>query len=270
MSFNLIKPSVLLAPYVKNYWSLSNSSSQESCQTQRIVPDGLISLYFYFSERPQVVAGKPIIEHSVFISGQINQPYDLKVGGSVHLFAITFQPLGAYFLFAKPVHELYNSCVSFSDWLGYSITFLEDKLHEAMTFEQRVEVMETFFIQQMRAPILQLPHARMAGSIASIRDNGGHAGVLDLARNACLSPKHYQRLFTEGIGITPKGYMRIIRFQQALFLRQNNSATDLTTLAHLCNYYDQAHMIHDFKKLTGLTPGKFFSECTPYSDYFND
>lgn len=270
MSYQLIKPSSRLAPYVKNYWSFSSCFEQETCHLQRIVPDGLISLYFYFNDRPQVVSGKPTIDNAVFISGQINQAYDLNVSGSVQLFAITFQPLGASCLFSKPVHELYNNCVSFESWFGIPIGFLEDKLYEAHTFEQRVRIMEAFLIQQMQVSTNRSPISRMRGSINIIRENGGQTGLLDLAEKACLSPKHYQRLFNECIGISPKGYLRIVRFQQALFIRQNNSTVDLTTLAHQCNYYDQAHMINDFKKLTGLTPGKYFSECEPYSDYFND
>jgi len=270
MSYQLSQPSPPLAPYVKNYWGLSSCSEQESYHIQRIVPVGLISLYFYFNARPQVVSGKPTIDHSVFITGQINQAYDLRVGDSIQLFAITFQPLGAFYLFGKPVHELFNNCVSFQSWCGFSITFLSDKLYEATSFEQRVKIMEVFLIQQMQASTNILPYSRMNSSIDLIHENAGQTGLQDMAGKACLSPKHYQRLFNECIGITPKGYLRIVRFQQALLIKQFNSTIDLTTLAYQCNYYDQAHMINDFKKLTGLTPGKYFSQCDPYSDYFND
>jgi len=270
MSYQLSKPSPSLAPYVKNYWSLSSCSEPTSYHVQRIVPDGLISLYFYFHNRPKVVSGKPTIEHSVFISGQINQAYDLRVDGSIQLFAITFQPLGAFYLFGKPVHELINNCVAFQSWCGYSTTFIEDQLFNAQTFGQRVRIMEVFLMQHLQASSRRLPISGISSSIDLIRANGGYNGVHDLAERACLSPKHYQRLFNECIGITPKGYLRIVRFQQALFIKQLNAVVDLTTLAHQCNYYDQAHMINDFKNLTGLTPGKYFSLCEPYSDYFND
>jgi AraC-like DNA-binding protein len=59
-----------------------------------------------------------------------------------------------------------------------------------------------------------------------------------------------------------------VRFQNALFERSQNARMSLTSLAYACGYYDQSHMVHDFKVLTGMTPKHFFEDCPPYSDYF--
>ena len=90
-----------------------------------------------------------------------------------------------------------------------------------------------------------------------------------LASESCLSRKQFERSFSDIIGSSPKQFLKIIRFQNAIFQKSKHPELNLTELAHKCGYYDQAHMINDFKTLSGFTPRYFFSDCDPFSDYFN-
>lgn len=67
---------------------------------------------------------------------------------------------------------------------------------------------------------------------------------------------------------SPKQFLRTIRFQNTLHEKQKNKEISLTELAYNCGYFDQSHMIYDYKLLSGKTPSQYFSECEPYSDYF--
>jgi AraC-like DNA-binding protein len=64
--------------------------------------------------------------------------------------------------------------------------------------------------------------------------------------------------------------MRIVRFQYALHYKWQYPQTKLTGLAYDCGFYDQSHMINEFRDLSGKTPKQYFAECEPYSDYFSD
>lgn len=110
---------------------------------------------------------------------------------------------------------------------------------------------------------------RIAASVNQINIARNTKQIPALAFEACLSRKQFERNFTELIGISPKQFLRVIRFQRALFIQQYNSSLKLTELAADAGYYDQSHMISEFKQLSGYTPKQYFSQCEPFSDYFS-
>jgi AraC-like DNA-binding protein len=89
-----------------------------------------------------------------------------------------------------------------------------------------------------------------------------------LAQMACLSRKQFERVFQDSVGTSPKRFLRTIRFQHAVDEKSRNQELNFTELTYKCGYYDQSHMTTDFRKLTGMTPKEYFSNCDPYSDYF--
>ena len=109
---------------------------------------------------------------------------------------------------------------------------------------------------------------RIAHSIQLIDQAKGEVGIESLASAACFGRKQYERVFSRYIGTTPKKFLRTIRLQHAIYLRSKDASVNLTDLTYISGYYDQSHMINDFQKLTGMTPTQYFSDCEPYSDYF--
>lgn len=78
-----------------------------------------------------------------------------------------------------------------------------------------------------------------------------------LANNACLSVRQFHRLFTEMIGVGPKMYDRIARFEKVTKLKNAQPHKDWLTLALELGYYDYQHLVRDFKEFTALTPNQF-------------
>jgi AraC-like DNA-binding protein len=102
-----------------------------------------------------------------------------------------------------------------------------------------------------------------------IRVNQGMVEIEELSSLACLSRKQFERIFLEYIGISPKQYLKIIRFQSSIFLKSKNEDISLTELAYESGYYDQSHFINEYRKMTGITPKQFFLDCqTIHSDFF--
>jgi transcriptional regulator GlxA family with amidase domain len=109
---------------------------------------------------------------------------------------------------------------------------------------------------------------RIANCIALVNKSKGIIDITALAKASFLSRKQFERTFLTYIGTTPKQFLRIVRFQNSLYAKQKNENLSLTELAYNSGYYDQSHMIYDYKLLSGKTPSQYFSECDPYSDYF--
>ena len=93
--------------------------------------------------------------------------------------------------------------------------------------------------------------------------------IHNLAQTACLSDKQFNRVFHEYVGTTPKEFIRIVRLQRALYTLQTQPDINFAQLAYECGYYDQSHLIKEFKAFSGYTPGEYLALCAPYSDYFS-
>lgn len=268
MSFNYAKPSQLLLPFIKQYWAFKTNAHTGKEHIQRIIPSGLMELTIYLGEKPDVInSNKQIIENST-ISGQQKSFFDLRINRPISLFSISFLPYGAMMFFDIPLNELYNNNIPLKYIIGHKIINLEERLFEAKTFDQQVKLVDAFLISQLHKNYKSFEIKRIYNTILEINKNHGLLTIDTLADKACLGRKQFERTFSEHIGSTPKQFLKIVRFQNALYQKQLNSSTTLTELSYLCGYYDQAHMVNDFKSISGMTPKQFFNDCEPFSDYF--
>jgi AraC-like DNA-binding protein len=154
--------------------------------------------------------------------------------------------------------------------LKESIDRLESNLSETVDFKGKVQLVEAFLMKQLTQKGDDFGQQRMKGSIELINANRGRVEVDALASCACWSRKQYERNFQEIVGTSPKQFMRTVRFQHVLQFKGQQPHTNLTELAYACGYFDQSHMINEFKDFSGRTPRQYFEECEAYSDYFSE
>ena len=83
-----------------------------------------------------------------------------------------------------------------------------------------------------------------------------------------MSRRQFERVFAQDIGISPKQYLKIIRFQYCIFQKQQNVRLNMTGLTYESGYFDQSHFVNDFKSMCGLTPRQYFTENEACSDFF--
>jgi len=268
MGFYFAKPSSVFSPYVKQYWGLNNCLKPGEKHVQRIVPNGLMELTFYLGEKPQLINHhQETIERTV-LSGHCNGPYDLVVTGDLQMFSISFKPIGASMFFHLPMDELFGSIVPARFLLKEKIDELEARLIETTDFRGKVWLVEEFLFTQLVQKQNVYSQNRLNCSIDLINRNKGIVDVNMLASSACWSRKQYERNFQEIVGTSPKQFMRTVRFQYAINYKGLHPNIKLTDLAYECGFFDQSHMINEFRDLSGVTPGQYFAECEPYSDYF--
>jgi AraC-like DNA-binding protein len=88
---------------------------------------------------------------------------------------------------------------------------------------------------------------------------GGEVRVERVAERLGVTARHLRRAFTESVGVGPKDFARTVRLQRAV--RMAATSTDWGRIAAAAGYYDQAHLIADFRELIGLTPGAFLKRA---------
>lgn len=97
----------------------------------------------------------------------------------------------------------------------------------------------------------------------------GSVNIEELSTKLNIGRRHLERQFIDAVGLNPKQYARITRFQHVLALVEQKRYHTLTTLAHNTGFYDQAHFIKDFREFTGLSPRQYFAENLPLVKFFN-
>jgi AraC-like DNA-binding protein len=106
------------------------------------------------------------------------------------------------------------------------------------------------------------------GFAARMLQRGG-TGVGRLAEETNLSPKHFVHEFERQVGVTPKYFGRIQRLQRTIVLVGHRSRVDWPEVALDGGFYDQAHLINEFRRLIGLTPTEYLARRSLYPGYLN-
>jgi hypothetical protein len=106
VSYQISKPSPLLAPFVKQYWVIENCLPAGSTHVQRIVPSGLMDLMFYLGDKPEIADESRDLSECSVVSGQQTGFFDIVVTGKMMLFSITFKPFGAKSVFQSAFHRV--------------------------------------------------------------------------------------------------------------------------------------------------------------------
>lgn len=258
----IIQPSLLLAPYVKHYWFLK--AGVDAVAQQRIISDGYISLVFHRGAQMNHASNNALQERA-FLSGQSMKYSDFIRTGNTDMVCITFRPHGARMFFTLPMNELFNQSVAIDALELPELKELDDRLMNTFDHQYCIVIIESFLLKQLSLS-KEYNFNRISSVVQSI--NKGTTDLDLLAKNCCLSPKQFRRIFAEYVGSNPKDFLRIIRFQRSLYIMQTFRQDSLTDLTFKCGFYDQPHFIREFKYFTGYTPSEYLSICSPYSDYF--
>ena len=268
MPVHFATPSKILAPYIKRYWAIENTLDEGEICVQRIIPTGLTELLLYLTPRPKILNSHKYLSDNVALYGQQNDYYDMELAGNLSVFSVDFQPQGIMQFFKFPLHEICNQNVPLKYISGQAGRDLEEKMGEAATFPHRVNIVETYLLNLLKSNSADFEFRRINHVIEMIKQTYGNIHINQMASGACLSRRQFERVFAEYVGISPKQYQKIIRFQYALFQKQQNNNLNMTELTYGSGYFDQSHFINDFKSMCGLTPKQYFMENEACSDFF--
>jgi len=126
-----------------------------------------------------------------------------------------------------------------------------------------VHILERFLLAH--AAWEQQPHPAVTFALASFQ--AGRHSISEVTAQLGLSPRRFIHLFKEAVGLTPKVYCRVLRFQDTLRLIENNQQISWADLALSCGYFDQAHFIHDFQAFSNLTPQAYLAQRSPFRNH---
>lgn len=143
---------------------------------------------------------------------------------------------------AMPLRDLWPQPID--GWL--------EQLHQAQSVAQKFRVMESALCRALQPPRMHAERIKQA--IGLLSDPFTARTVPEVAQDVGMGPRQFQQVFRENTGLTPKMYARVMRFRAAARLMRRRGSTRWTETAALCNYFDQAHLVRDFRDFSGMTP----------------
>ncbi len=251
--FQIIQPSGLLAPFVKQYWFFASDCAGQ--MSQRLFPIGCAGLCFFRGGRAHSSVENEFLPEA-HIAGLFTSYSDIMFSGNTESITVIFQPAGIGAFFGIPASEFENRNISVDALSDPRLSELKRRLTDTVDTGMCVAMIEDFLLKRI-CRLGNDHQKRMAAVVQSVEN--GQSDIAALARTACLGYKQFKRIFTESVGANPKDYLRIARFKKAIRVLQLRPQTALPELAESCGYYDKSHLIKDLKEFSGYTPGEYLS-----------
>lgn len=187
----------------------------------------------------------------VVVGPQTYRRVEMQLRGALESFVIMFQPDGLHRLFSIPAYKLTNQDHEGHSVLGAFVSRLHTCLGGCKTLEERARCTDGFLL---RRAMDSRGYDEISVAASRIVLAGGRIETAALADQAGLSMRQFERRFIHQVGMRPKLFARIARFEAALDTKARSATKSWTDVAHEFGYYDQMHMVHDFREFTDSTP----------------
>lgn len=183
---------------------------------------------------------------------------------------VVFRPGGMGAFFPAPAYEMTNAVTPLELFWGRTRSAeLRNRLLEAETGEARLIVLEQAVLEQATTTAFRstVVHPAVGFALRLFEQRPETVAIATVADGAGLSAKRFIEIFRRSVGLRPKQYCRILRFQRALARAEQGRRVDWTRIAADCGYFDQSHFIHDFRSFAGITPTAYDGDRTPFRNH---
>jgi AraC-like DNA-binding protein len=219
------------------------------------------ALFFYVRDRSEIqniATNKKETQSSSIIVGPNTNVHIMTPGLNHLVIKVGFHPGGLYRLIGIPMNELLGKdSFDCPDLLGDDVNEVNDKLKHAVSFTEMKTIIELFLIKRTSKLKQALP---IDEALLLLIKERGLIKIDQLASLACLSTRQFERQFWQRIGLPPKYFSRLVRFSQAWMIKEQQPDISWIKIAHECGYFDQMHLIRDFKEFAGVNPSDIESD----------
>ena len=256
MHYTEQRPSPALAQHLECLWFVSETdTSPARGAVERVLPDGCLEWIFHLGAPFQrsTPAGEWERQPRSFVVGELTRFMLLQPTGPVAVMGVRFRPGGAYRFLPFSLNDFTDITIPTADVWGNKGTYLEEAVLEARNNMQRQQLVEDFLLRQLD---MSTTRPRFEAAVKEIIRSRGQTRVHEVAARVGWGSRQLEREFRVGVGLSPKAFARIMRFQNLLRLVGEGALREWTSLALEGGYADQPHMVREFREFAGHTPAE--------------
>ena len=176
------------------------------------------------------------------------------------LIGVHFKPGGAFPFLGLPADDLADTHVDLETLWGPLAGQLRERICEAKTSAERVQLLQDALLRRLSPRVEQ--HYAVSAALEIFGSQAGPT-VRETSKYLGLSQRRFIQVFKTEVGITPKMFSRIQRFQQTRTFIQQNLSPKWAELALDLGYFDQSHMIREFREFSGFSPTDYLNQYVP-------
>jgi AraC-like DNA-binding protein len=226
------------------------------------------NLYFYLHDPVRLVTPSRrelSLPPSVF-TGPKYKTAGLLFGSDHLMLKIAFHPTGAFRLLGINMQQTVNTGINATEFWGAEVNELLDQLRRAASYDTMVALATHFIAQQCEQSCRQ--EEPIDNTAIQMLDPLNNYSLQKWASMACLSLRQFERNFITRVGISPKLFLRIVRFEHAMKIKNDFPGKSWSDIALECGYTDAPHLLREFKSFAEFPPSRFYLQPTSgYSDF---
>ena len=253
------QPRPALRPFVETLWAMDEAApARAPGWREHVIPTGRMHLVFRLSDDPLRLFDhdedrEGRVVSTMVVGGARARYYIRDVSKPLCSVGAVLRPGAAQVLFGVDAHELAGTHTALEDLWGTDATSLRDQLGDARSCEGRLDAFEHLLAQ--RLPIVHGLHPAVARALERL---GSPTAVHEIVKQSGYSHRRFITLFSRAVGLTPKMYARVMRFQRALRrVTTSEGRESWIDVASAAGYSDQSHFNREFREFTGVTPGEY-------------
>ena len=261
-------PKPPLNQFIELFWFHEGFNADH--RLERVLPDGSMELIINLRDETRHVfdrtSHQPLETYRrSWLSGPHSEFIVIDNAPNASMIGVHLRPGGASAFFGLPLSELRNSVVELDTLWNGEAQNLREQLLEAPSASAKFRILENALLARWRgfAP----RHRAVCRALASFTREPDNITVGKVTAEVGLSRRRLIEIFTEQIGMTPKIFCRVLRFQRAINQIQRSRTVPWAEMATGCGYYDQAHFINDFRQFCGSTPSDYLKERPEYPNF---
>lgn len=268
-SFESVLPVNVSRSVVERFFVGQGQLAEGVVLKDKPLPSIMQSLIIDFGGTPQKAVlpdGTSFNCEGDLIMGQFTKRYTSTISGQLNAIGIQLSPTGLYRLFRLPMTNFANSIRYLKDY-AYWHPAMRIDLEKAGIIEERIRIMENYLAQHLlNERSASLEAIEEAAKI--IRETHGSKTLNEIGKTIGMSERTLQRYFSFYVGVSPKAFMRIARFNTVTKMIEENEEINWQEILLATGYFDAAHFTHDFKSITGKTPSEYYKGKSHYEKFF--
>src|ERR1051325_1155985 len=242
-----------LAPYVEKLWCCEEYKAAH--RQERVLPSGCFQLII------NLAAGRA----ASIVVGMRTRHSILETASIQSVIGVVFRPGGAQAFFDPAADEFFDRAVPLDQLWNSASGNVRDRLVEAPGPAARLRALEAELHRRLGEP--RELHSAVRYALGAFGRDPLVTGILEVARDTGFSRRRLTGLFREQVGLTPKLYCRLRRFGQVVSRIASGAPINRTQVSLEGGYYDQAHMAHEFREFSGISPGAWLASDRPFLNH---